>query len=309
MRRSVLIPMPCFSALTFACFAATGLVFTMSPRRVAAVAPTQTGATPPTFAAVSIKACAGRGAGGGGGNQTVSPGRVVEECMSPMSLVQEAYLHFANGRVHPPWTARPRLISGGPDWMKFDRYTIEAVADGVPPGPMMLGPMMQAVLEERFKLKVHRESKEVPVYDLSVASTGAKVSPFQEGTCAPVDWTQIPPPPLGPGQRRCNAGSTFQSTKVVWDVEAMSLDEFAAMFGGFLDRPVVNTTGIVGLVSFHLEYDQGSPGDLMTSTVFAAFKQQLGLELRPAQGHLDLLVVDHVERPSPDGPIATFSSR
>ena len=167
----------------------------------------------------------------------------------------------------------------------------------------MLGPMMQAALEDRFKLKVHHESRETAVYELVVAKNGPRLSPFKEGACVPEDWTSVPPRPLEPGQRRCNASWKMESGKVIWDVEGMSLDQFAAMFNGFLDRPLVNATGVAGLVRFHLEYDapDSSSGD--PSTAFAAFKQQLGLELHPAKRSLDFLVIDHVERPTPNsGP-------
>jgi uncharacterized protein (TIGR03435 family) len=81
--------------------------------------------------------------------------------------------------------------------------------------------------------------------------------------------------------------------------EAVTLDDLAAAWTQPA-RPLVNKTGITGLVSYRLVYQGGEPGG--APPFERAIKEQLGLELRPAKGQFEFLVIDHVERPTPDGP-------
>ncbi len=95
-------------------------------------------------------------------------------------------------------------IEGGPAWLSSDKYTIEAEADGDQTVPMMYGPMTQVLLEERFQLKIHRETREGPVYELTVAKGGARVQPVRQGPCIASDFagTSLP---FRPGDdRQCN---------------------------------------------------------------------------------------------------------
>src|ERR1700677_4019842 len=114
----------------------------------------------PKFEVASVKrsnGCqdgGGRGGDGGGGGSW-SPGRLSLECRSLMNLVQIAYVEFADGKRRSPDRGVP--IEGGPSWINSDRYDIDAKADDAPGREMMSGPMMQALLEDRFKLKMRRE--------------------------------------------------------------------------------------------------------------------------------------------------------
>ena len=72
---------------------------------------------------------------------------------------------------------------GGPDWLDTEYYTIEAKAEVVPNRILMQGPMLQAILEDRFKIKVHRETREMAVDALVPAKGGLKLTPFVEGSC------------------------------------------------------------------------------------------------------------------------------
>ena len=87
----------------------------------------------------------------------------------------------------------------GPSWIDSAYYAIDAKPEGAHAAAMMLGPMMQALLEGRFKLTVHRETKEMPAYALVVAK-GPKLAATKKGSCTPVDLTQSPRPLLEPGQ-------------------------------------------------------------------------------------------------------------
>jgi uncharacterized protein (TIGR03435 family) len=189
--------------------------------------------------------------------------------------------------------------------------------------------MLQALLEDRFHLKIHRETREVPAYALTVASKGPKLHPFKEGSCVPLHFGQVPSPPLEPGQEYCQQGvvGRLQGPNMISDMRAASLDDFCKTFFLDLDRPVVDKTGITGLFDFHLAYAAdpnsgmaqaaaraaasgreglrvqilGGPehlDDPPEASIFSAIEQQLGLKLERTRAPGEFLVIDHVERPS-----------
>jgi uncharacterized protein (TIGR03435 family) len=285
------------------------LVFALSPLRVVAGAPQpQPADGSARFDVVSVRPCdpkappptPSRGGSRGGSSGRVSPGHFRVNCAPLTVLIQTAYL--TDGRP----STRPFFDRwhGGPEWTRSEKYTIEATADAATPLPVMQGPMLQAVLEDRFKLKVHRETREVPVLELVVAKGGAKLTPFVPGTCVPTDYSTYPQPPLEPGQHRCLTRSE-RGTSNAWRevVEAATLDDWIRHFDDAANvagrPPIVNKTGITGLQTFQIEYS-GRMDDLPLE-----FKDQLGLELRPARGPREFLILDHVERPVLDeGPAA-----
>ena len=263
-----------------------------------------TGQSPPaSFEVVSVRACdpnAVSPGGRGGWAGAVSPGRLRLDCQNLEALIRLAYFVNANGRFNPPGTYPSIEWSKESERLKFERFTIEAKADGTPLAAVMRGPMLQAVLEDRFKLKVHYETREVPVYELVVAKGGSKLTPFKPGACVPIDWNSYPPPPLEPGQRRCQNSTSRDDSDRYWveTAEATTLDEWVTgIRGPDRDRPVVNKTGLTGLFAFRLVYENHDD-------FVAGLKNQLGLELRGATGPQRILVIDHVERPTPNAASA-----
>ena len=264
-----------------------------------------------TFEAVSIKPCDAAGIGGGGregGNgvappQFVSPGRLHFNCATVAGLIQFAYLDYANGQRHSEQHLDTLPIKGGPAWIYSDRYQIEAKAEGTPPEAVMLGPMLRALLEDRFNLKIHRETREIPVYELTVARGGLKMKAVQPGGCTLHDISIRPPPVAQPGVNYCrlNIGSMKGPNRVV-DTQAMSIDYFSRnVLMLYMDRPVVDKTGVGGLFDFHLEFapdEATEPNEAAGVSLFTAMQQQLGLKLTPAKGSGYFIVVDSVERPS-----------
>lgn len=273
-------------------------------------------ATRPKFVVASIKPCRDgssapdkKGGGGGGRGGDFSPGTLRLDCSTVMDLIKGAYVHFANGHVNP----RSRVpVEGGPAWINSVRYQINAKADGARGQGMMRGPMLQTLLEDRFKLKIHHETREVPAYALTVAKGGLKLHPFLEGSCIPRDFTlffeQFPPlplPELPPGQKYCGGGTTVKGANVTLEATGMSIDNFIKYSLPELDRPVVNKTGITGLFDFHLEYEPdeptgagATPAEVAGPSIFTALDRQLGLKPELAKAPGDFLVIDHVERPS-----------
>src|SRR6185312_9980402 len=86
--------------------------------------------------------------------------RFRRNCVDVENLIADAYIRFAGGGNQSLLQMTLTKIEGGPAWLSSDRYTIEAEAGGDQTVPMMAGPMMQALLEERFQLKIHRETRE-----------------------------------------------------------------------------------------------------------------------------------------------------
>jgi uncharacterized protein (TIGR03435 family) len=225
-----------------------------------------------------------------------------------MDLIKGAYVLFANGHVNP----RSRVpIEGGPAWINSVRYQINAKADSAKGQGMMRGPMLQTLLEDQFKLKIHRETREVQAYALTVAKGGLKLHPFKEGSCIPRDFTrffeQFPPQPLPElpaGQKYCAHEVTEQNGIVTMKAIGMSIDDLIKSLPK-LGRPVVNRTGIAGLFDFHLEFapDEltgvgATPAESAGPSIFTALERQLGLKPELAKAPGDFLVIDHVERPS-----------
>jgi len=286
------------------------------------LAPRQTASAFPRFDVVSVRPCAPGAAGqararadGTGGGPITSPGRLYLQCYPLSTMLSEAYLYFADGRAHGLDAVITVRVEGGPDWMKTDRFTIEARTDQNPAPAVMRGPMLQAVLEDRFKLKLHSESREMPIYELVISKTGAKVSPYTGNDCVIRDAAAWPPPTLPTGQRYCGDRSTVDGDRFI-RTGVMTLDELVALFA--FDRPVVNRTGITAPVSYRYDYpkDAARVGDAPPASMVKAIRDQLGLDLRPSKGPRRFLVIDHAERPdsaSADapasaGPAASTSS-
>jgi uncharacterized protein (TIGR03435 family) len=239
-----------------------------------------------------------RGAGGAATTPIGSPGRIYLQCYRLSTMIQEAYLFFADGRAHGLSSLIDVGVEGGPGWMNSDRYTIEAKTDLTPPSAVMRGPMLQSVLEDRFKLKIRRETREVPVYDLVIGKSGAKVAPYTGHDCVIRDDAAWPPPALPPGQTYCGDRSGIEGDQFV-RAGILSLDELASLLS--FDRPVVNRTGITAPVSYHFAYPRADAGGgAPPASLVNALRNELGLDLRPSKRPRDFLVIEHAEPPKPN---------
>ncbi len=228
-----------------------------APRIRAQSAPAGT----PKFETVSIQpGCAqpvmenrksGSGARKTGAPAPPSPGSLNLNCSTVAAMIHAAYGTFASG--HPLEEASPLQyldavpMSGGPAWIYTEPFQIKAKAPGDPDLDMMRGPMMQELLEDRFQVKVRRETRTVPGYALTVADGGPKMQPYQ-GDCVPNRVL----PPLAPGQKHCweiGAGERKEasfSPHFAPDTVVKNLDEFSLWLFVMTDRPVSNKTGITG---------------------------------------------------------------
>jgi bla regulator protein blaR1 len=265
------------------------------------------------FEVASIKPCKNQ-PGQMRGSADSSPGRLNTGCdllvdENNLGLIQRAYVRFAGGHANP-LSVTP--IKGGPKWIHSDMYRIEAKAAGSPSNELMAGPMLQALLADRFNLRIHRAVSQGPVYDLTSVSGTGRLKPFAEGSCIQMPLTF--PRPIPPaGQRFCKALIMFLGPAI--DAEGSTLGEFSKLLNLVLDRPVIDKTGITGRFNIRLDFarDQATqglrqplppdgpaalPSDPNRPAIFTAVQEQLGLKLTSARGPVETLIIDHVERPS-----------
>jgi uncharacterized protein (TIGR03435 family) len=182
-------------------------------------------------------------------------------------------------------------LSGGPDWINTDRYDIEAKAAGNPSWPQMK-PMLRTLLEDRFKLKVRRETKVMPVYVLGVAKGGLKLHLFKQENCIAPDRGNPSPPPANYCGNNILRGNG-------WNANNIGMSEAAGLLTSVLRRQVIDKTGITGTFDVHLEWapdDAAADGTL--PSLFTALQEELGLKLDSARGPVEVLVIDHIDRPT-----------
>jgi uncharacterized protein (TIGR03435 family) len=287
-------------------------------------------ASRPKFEVASIRRCdaaaaarGGRGSGGGEGAPGAwSPGRIVIRCVTAKTLLEHAYVRYADGKTEPTFAMRVPPVKGAPGWVSSDLYTVEAKAEGNSNKPTMFGPMLQSMLEDRFGLKLHYETRTVPTWDLTLAKGGSKLrSTIDEpGKCTldlPAgmnpkgpDGTPLPGftrdghfnlPPRRPGQP-CHFLVTLMHGPNYFLVgKGIPLEELSAYLVRVTDRPVTDKTGLSGKFDVVLEFapDETAPESSSDMpTLVTALEEQLGLKLVPAKGPRNFIVVDHIERPS-----------
>jgi len=177
------------------------------------------------------------------------------------------------------YNVRYDQISGGPDWTKSDHFDLEAKASA-PITRAQMRPLLQALLGERFKLQIHRETKEVPMYALVVAKGGAKLhQPNEENR----------------GDIRVGPDAIMHLT-VSKGTMAQLAERLSSNGAG---RPVMDRTGLTGAYSFKLDWINGTPGiDAAAPSLFVALEEQLGLKLEPIKGPGEVIVIDHAEKPT-----------
>ena len=200
---------------------------------------------------------------------------------------------------------QPYQLIGGPNWMESDGFDIEAKADGDASTAQLLL-MLQSLLADRFKLAVHRETRELPVYGLTSARGSFQPPPPKEGACQPIDPTVPPHPGIPCGMVLTGFSGSLDGNKILMSNLVKSL-------AGVMGRPVIDQTGFAGSVDLHLKFtpDTSTPGlpggslgaapadpDPSRPNIFEAVQEQLGLKLTAARGPVEVMIIDHVERPT-----------
>ncbi len=194
-------------------------------------------------------------------------------------------------------------ISGGPGWIGSDRFDVEAKAEDPKADPDQVRLTLQSLLEDRFKLKLHRETKETSIYALVVGKDGPKMNLSADQASPAVNG----PVPSGAGPNR--GAIRFGAGSLIGNAVTMAL--FTRMLSQRLDRTIVDKTNLTSRYDFQLQWTPdvgeatldplGNPlpsADSSGPSVFAAIQEQLGLKLESQKGPVEMFVIDGVEKPS-----------
>lgn len=222
-------------------------------------------AAPPTFDIASVKRGEPASAGGVRSSSRLAPGRVTFTNVSLQRLIMSAY----NVK---------RYQITGPDWLDTENYDIVATFPVSTPVDR-IQPMFQPLLADRFKLKFHRETKELPVYALAVDKGGLKLAtaePLSDGVHSD----------SGPKSRKLNG--------------SMSLARLADALANSMDRPVVDFTGVKGVFVVNLEWvpddAPSNAGDSVDGQSIYTALHALGLKLEPRKAPVEIIAVDSAEK-------------
>lgn len=269
----------------------------------AAAQQTQAGAPALSFEVASIKPS--EGDGHMVRIQTSPGGRYTASGVNLRMLIQQAY------------DVKDFQISGGPAWISSTPFDIVAKAENPDVNREQVKLMLQSLLAERFHLKFHRETRELPVYALVVGKNGHKlhlseIQPNTDGTPAKSPGAGDPAAPGGAGSAK-PAGAMMRMGRGQLDAQMTPIAALANMLAQQLGRPVIDKTDLKGSYDFKLEWtpdetahrliggggaDAPPPADSSGPSVFTAVQEQLGLRLESQKGPVEILVIDSVEKPS-----------
>jgi uncharacterized protein (TIGR03435 family) len=229
----------------------------------------------------------------------VDPGRFTATAALLSDLVRYAWGFTA-------LTSQSQII-GAPAWMTTTRFDIVATTKGLPSLTML-----KALLQDRFKIAAHVESRETAVYALVVDRADKRLGPaIHVSTSECIGPGGTAPPTTAAGNALCAVRGRPGS----YTAEGASMAQLARALGGFpaVGRPVVDRTGIDGVYDWTLQWTPtfnaapaaggasvASPDASSGVSIFTALREQLGLRLDAQRAPIDVLVIDHVELPAPD---------
>jgi uncharacterized protein (TIGR03435 family) len=203
-------------------------------------------------------------------------------------------------------------VVGAPAWMSTEHFDIQAKAGDAEIAEFgkldvdhrinISALLMQSLLQDRFQLKAHVETRELPVYALVVAKGGIKMKAVQADPFPP-PGVQPPPGAHLPSMRPSGQN---QWTATAWPMDRMV--EWLSFCYEVGNRPVVDETGLKGSYDWVLNGvafrppaasdANGGNGQEATVSLFSALPDQLGLRLEPKKAPVEVLVIDHVEQPT-----------
>jgi uncharacterized protein (TIGR03435 family) len=174
------------------------------------------------------------------------------------------------------YAVSPAQVVGGPDWLDSDRFMILAKAGHPTDSDAELMGMLRTLLADRFKLAVHRESRQREAYVLEIAKGGPKM------------------------EKAAGGESVTNGSHGALLARNTSMDLFAQVLARSVDLPVVNRTGLDGVYNFKLAWTPESERNRADAgpSIFTALQEQLGLRLRAEKVPVEVIVIDHAERPT-----------
>jgi uncharacterized protein (TIGR03435 family) len=224
------------------------------------------------------------------------PGRLIMRNFTARALVLFAY------------DVADYQVSGGPSWINSDAYDLQATTQGNATAGQMENSMLRALLQDRFRLSLHRETKQMPVYEMVLANRDGKLQPSTKDSCVVRSADAPPPPAAAPGTIFCGTHHlTSNELHRTLDGAGISMAALAGYLSYWLvHRPIINKTGLDGTFDIHMEWTADPPngvGDPDFSggpSIFTALREQLGLKLQSGTGPAEVLIIDHIEKPSPN---------
>jgi uncharacterized protein (TIGR03435 family) len=179
-------------------------------------------------------------------------------------------------------------VTGGPNWLDTYRFNISAKVDEAEPqlkgkeGQERLKAMLESLLDERFEFQFHRETKQLPIYNLVDAKSGFKLTAVKD-----------------------TGSSSTNSNNGRLTCKGISMPAFAVFLSGTMERPVLDATGVPGVFDFKLEWSTQDgaakapdANEVAGPSIFTALQEQLGLKLESAKGLVEIIVIDHAEKPT-----------
>ena len=288
--------------------------------------------------------------GGGANSFQMTPGRTHAQCMTLATLIRTAYGYGpvdldvinAGGRgrglgmnnLYGLGVEDGRRVRGGPDWVRSERYSLDAIAGDASDAASMSGPMLRALLEQRFGLKVHIDTEQIPAVALTIAPGGLKIKPVADGSCE-----RQPPIPAGRPVRSTPDG-VFVGNPPVFLFKPASFEEVRrgvkpacgaqirpngpnlvlvggeatleaigrALVGGPGKPQVFDRTDNKDKFNVVLEFASNRDfppglvpppaGPVEPAPDATVVLEQIGLRLGPAQAPREFIVIDTVQRPS-----------
>jgi len=195
----------------------------------------------------------------------------------------------------------PQQVVGGPEWVDFERYDITARAAQPFASPGQWRAMLRALLIERFQLKVERETRPAKVLALVLARADGRLGDGLRR--ATTKCEELTDPSSSPGDDPCGLlAANRASVTGRMAVRGLTIDMLTRLLRSEVGQEVRDETGLSGVFDWELAFAprQGSPSDPDSAAIFTAVQEQLGLRLEARRSTLDVIVIDHVERPAPD---------
>jgi len=218
---------------------------------------------------------------------SVQPGRYIHTCVPLSSLIMNAY------------AIQPYQLVGGPSWVRTSRFDIEAkssAADFPAIQHRLRRRMLQSMLAERFHLKMRRETREIPVYELVVAEGGHKLPTARDEFGNPImDIPQRDFMYTSAEDKIPDPGECLMYNSSQYQCKAVTVQDPLGGLSIVLGRPVVDKTGLTGRYDFILRWERNN-----TQSFLTAVHEQLGLELEPSKGLGEFFEIDSAEKPAMD---------
>ena len=179
--------------------------------------------------------------------------------------------------VSMAYNIQPFQLSGGPPWLRSKRFDVVAKAP-IDAAKSQTWAMLQTLLGDRFQLAVHREIRELSIFELVVAKGGPKIQPAHRAPSPADDFIQA-----FPGRMKALM---------------VSMSGLALTLSGTLGHQVINRTNLEGRYDFQLEFVPEDAADSDRPSIYSALQEQLGLKLETSKGPVQMIVIDRAELPA-----------